>query len=228
MSDSIGKNRLTKRQFISMSGMLGVSSVGIAMSNFNLTGTPPQAEGPFFPVKDQIDKDADMTQVIGRTEIADGEIVIINGTVVDKDQNPVANVVIDAWQACATGKYNHPADPNTAELDPNFQYWAKMITNEQGVFKLKTIIPGAYPATSTWTRPPHIHFRFDAWGTRLTTQMYFGGNSLNRSDRLLIETKRDYGQEAHDSLIVNFKENPETQALTGDFNVVFDETPSLL
>lgn len=220
--------KMTKRQFMQIGGMLGISSVGIAISNLNLVGTPPQTEGPFFPVDDQLDKDADMTQVIGRTEMAKGQVIVINGTVVDQYEDPIADVVIDAWQACASGKYNHPADPNTAALDPNFQYWAKMVTNKAGEFKLKTIIPGAYQANEDWKRPPHIHFRFDSWNKRLTTQMYFKGDKLNLQDRILQETKSQYGTAAHDSLIVDFQDLGNAGILEGEFKVVFDKTPSLL
>jgi protocatechuate 3,4-dioxygenase beta subunit len=46
-------------------------------------------------------------------------------------------------------------------------------------------MPGAYPASGSWIRPPHIHFKISKPGYRvLTTQMYFLAEKLNRSDLL--------------------------------------------
>jgi protocatechuate 3,4-dioxygenase beta subunit len=39
-------------------------------------------------------------------------------------------------------------------------------------------------------RPPHIHFEVHGVFERLVTQMYFPGEPLNASDRLLISASR--------------------------------------
>ena len=93
---------------------------------------------------------------------------------------------MDLWQANAAGRYRHPHDPNTAPLDPNFQGWAIVPSGKQGKFKFKTIVPGSYPASRGWTRPPHIHFKVTKKGyVELITQMYFPGHELNEKDLLL-------------------------------------------
>ena len=47
-------------------------------------------------------------------------------------------------------------------------------------------MPGAYPASESWTRPPHIHFKIAKPGyITLITQMYFPGEQLNKTDILL-------------------------------------------
>jgi protocatechuate 3,4-dioxygenase, beta subunit len=149
--------------------------------------TPPQTEGPFYPVADQPDKDADLTQVAGRSVEALGERLRLSGTVIDATTGRViAGALVEFWQACATGRYNHPEDTNTAELDPNFQYWAQVRSASNGEFSIKTIVPGAYPAEPTWIRPPHIHVKVTAPGyPSLTTQIYFKGNPYNSRDRIL-------------------------------------------
>jgi len=150
--------------------------------------TPSQPEGPFYPIHEQLEKDFDMTTMNG-LKVAKGEKVYIGGTVVDENCNPVAGALVDLWQACHSGKYLHDDDPNPAELDPNFQYWAKLKTDNAGLWRVKTIIPGAYPASATWTRPPHIHFKISKKGFHiLTTQMYFDDPrfaDLNAKDPLL-------------------------------------------
>jgi protocatechuate 3,4-dioxygenase beta subunit len=54
------------------------------------------------------------------------------------------------------------------------------------MYRFKTIMPGAYPAGPGWTRPPHIHFKVTKQQYYpLTTQMYFPGLDLNKTDRIL-------------------------------------------
>jgi protocatechuate 3,4-dioxygenase, beta subunit len=149
--------------------------------------TPAQTEGPFYPVDPLVDDDTDLTRLPGSDEKARGAVVYIQGQVVDQDCKPVPSALVEIWQACDTGRYDHPNDPNTSvELDPNFQYYGKAVTDGEGRYLFKTIIPGAYPASGTWWRPPHIHFKVIKTGYHeLTTQMYFEGQALNESDLIL-------------------------------------------
>ena len=151
-----------------------------------LNPTPPEIEGPFYPVTPQKDKDFDLTQVDGRSGTAKGDVVWIEGQIVDTAGAPIEDASVDLWQANAAGRYRHPHDPNTAPLDPNFQGWAIVPSGKQGKFKFKTIVPGSYPASRGWTRPPHIHFKVTKKGyVELITQMYFPGHELNEKDLLL-------------------------------------------
>ena len=180
----------TRRQILKQAGLAGVGALaaGILASNALAAETPAQTEGPFYPVQDQVDKDADMTKVKGHNGSAKGERVELRGKVVDaKTGLPLANAMVEFWQACATGRYNHPADTNTAAaVDPDFQYWSQVKTDASGKFSVLTIKPGAYPADVDWMRPPHIHVKVHAAGyPALTTQLYFGGEPLNDKDLIL-------------------------------------------
>jgi protocatechuate 3,4-dioxygenase, beta subunit len=159
----------------------------MASANALIPPTPEQTSGPFYPVEDQLDKDADMTRVEGNPETAKGfEFVLVGQLISASSGLPIAGALIEFWQACTSGRYNHPDDTNPAELDPNFQYWAQVQTGAQGEFSIRTIIPGAYPAAPNWTRPPHIHVRVAKIGYRsLTTQVYFSGHELNSNDKIL-------------------------------------------
>ncbi len=148
--------------------------------------TPPEIEGPFYPVVAQKDKDFDLTQIEGREEKAKGDAIEIRGRVLDSDGRPIEGAAVDLWQANAAGKYNHPKDSNKAPIDPNFQGWAIVPSGEEGGFRFKTVKPGVYPAAADWDRPPHIHFKVTKFGFQpLTTQMYFPGDPLNAKDILL-------------------------------------------
>jgi protocatechuate 3,4-dioxygenase beta subunit len=177
--------------------------------------TPRETAGPFYPVRYPIDKDNDLTFLNNQTGKAEGETILINGLVQNKSCEPVAGALVEIWQACSTGKYNHPRDPNKARLDPNFQYWGKALTNEKGEYAFKTIKPGSYPASWLWTRPPHIHFTIQAKQyAPLTTQMYFAGERLNVKDRLLQEHSKAEQQQC----IVAFRKVKNEKI--GQFNIV--------
>ncbi|MGV6827438.1 MAG: dioxygenase family protein [bacterium] len=176
------KNR---RTFIKGS-LLGGAAALLSKPALSAHPTPPEAEGPFYPVMAQKDRDFDLTHVDGQSGVAQGQAVWIEGRVIDTDGNPVEDATVDLWQANAAGKYRHPHDNSTAPLDPNFQGWAIVQSGKNGSFKVKTIIPGAYPVSNSWTRPPHIHFKISRRGyEELTTQMYFPDQPLNDVDRLL-------------------------------------------
>ncbi len=150
--------------------------------------TPAQTEGPFYPKRDQPDKNADLTVVDGRSGHAAGEVIYVSGTVIDHQMDPVPGALVDVWQANTHGRYHHEDDPNTAPEDPDFQGWAQLRTGTDGTFSFKTILPGAYPVSENWWRPPHIHFKVAKRGYHeLTTQMYFAGNELNGKDSILQE-----------------------------------------
>ena len=149
--------------------------------------TAPQTAGPYYPTRDRPDEDPDLTRVKGREGRAAGEIVLVRGTVLDEACKPIAGALVEIWQANSLGRYDHERDAgNPRPLDPNFQSWAEMVTDQDGGFRFKTIKPGAYPADdSGWVRPPHIHFRVSRRGYHeLVTQMYFAGESLNDTDRI--------------------------------------------
>lgn len=176
-----GNTRFTRRQM--MQGGLGAVALAASAPLVAAGLTPAQTEGPFFPKKDQADKDLDMTRVEGRSEAARGDVVEISGQVLDQTGAPVAGALVDVWQANAAGRYDHEADTNPAALDPNFQSWARLVTDAEGRYRIKTIKPGHYPVRKGWARPPHIHFKVACRGYReITTQMYFAGEALNDVD----------------------------------------------
>jgi protocatechuate 3,4-dioxygenase beta subunit len=150
--------------------------------------TPPETEGPFYPLYPQKDKDFDLTQVQGRPGQARGRVITIQGLVLDTEGRAIEDATVELWQANAAGRYRHPSDRNTAPLDPNFQGWAIVKSGREGRFQFRTIFPGSYPASAEWMRPPHIHFKVSKRGfAGLTTQMYFPGQKLNDSDLLLMQ-----------------------------------------
>lgn len=167
---------------LSLGGMLSP----VARAADLCRATPAQTEGPFYPTSFPVDDDADLTRVVGHALRAEGEYILIHGEVLDPDCQPVAGAHVQIWQACASGKYNHPDDTNSAPLDPHFQYYGQAVSGADGGYAFLTVKPGSYPNSPTWERPPHVHFKVSAPGfAPLTTQMYFMGEPLNLRDNIL-------------------------------------------
>ncbi len=111
-----------------------------------------------------------------------GERIIVHGRVLDEDDRPVPETLVELWQANACGRYIHVVDQHPAPLDPNFTGAGRTVTNKDGYYKFITIKPGPYPWRNhhnAW-RPAHIHFSVfgHSFLSRLVTQMYFPGDPL--------------------------------------------------
>jgi protocatechuate 3,4-dioxygenase beta subunit len=187
--------------------------------------TPPETSGPFYPLEWNGELDADLTST-DNGATADGSVVDLTLFVTHNDgTTAIHGAEIRLWQACASGRYDHPDDSSNRPLDPDFQYRALVRTGPDGAARVRTIIPGSYAATRTWSRPPHIHLQVLLNGQSiLITQLYFAGQQLNKSDQILRQTRHAYGQEAADSLIVTFKE-VEDGPPHGVFHIVLGSTP---
>ena len=111
-----------------------------------------------------------------------GERIVVSGRVLDANAKPVANTIVEIWQANAAGRYRHKRDNHDAPLDPNFHGGGRTMTDAQGRYRFVTIRPGEYPWRNHYNawRPAHIHFSVfgPAFATRLVTQMYFPGDPL--------------------------------------------------
>lgn len=217
-------DQINRRKFL-FSG-LGLTAGALAMTGLvpralaeSCGLTPPQTPGPFYPGESRFTPANDLTVVPGRPRRAQGQVVYVKGRVLDEACQPVAGANVEIWQACESGRYNNSRDPNPAPLDPNFAYWGEADTDAEGRYTFKTIIPGAYPADTGWTRPPHIHFRVSRLGYReLVTQMYFAGHALNAKDLIL----GDIPEGERGRVLVPFSSSPagfEPGSLTGEFDI---------
>ncbi|MFC0434969.1 protocatechuate 3,4-dioxygenase subunit beta [Kutzneria buriramensis] len=152
-----------------------------------------------------------------------GERIIVSGRVLDTNNRPVPNTLVEVWQANSAGRYAHDRDRHDAPLDPNFSGVGRTVTDAQGNYRFVTIKPGAYPwrnHDNAW-RPAHIHFSLfgRAFTQRLITQMYFPGDPLFPFDPIY-NSIRD--ERARQRLISRF-DLPTTQpewALSYKFDIV--------
>lgn len=150
--------------------------------------TPAQTAGPFYPehtaftaTDEPLEKpDADLIVTGPDAPVAMGQPLRLRGQIVTTNGEPVANAAVRIWQCDATGHYRHSADRPEESRDDNFQGYGVTVSDAQGGYEFRTIVPVPYPG-----RTPHIHFAVQTpSGRQLTTQMYIAQNSSNVKDLL--------------------------------------------
>lgn len=156
------------------------------------TVTPIQELGPYPVMKyrTQPDHDVDLTKIEGQPGVATGQIITVFGRIIDKQCKPVASAIVEIWSANHYGKYRHEFDTKGQE-DPNFQGWGQAITNQNGAYSFKTIVPGLYS-----NRARHIHFKISKRGYHeIVTQLYFDGEDRNKTDGPLNQLSHEEQQQ---------------------------------
>jgi protocatechuate 3,4-dioxygenase, beta subunit len=160
-----------------------IVQIGFALIKLTMR-TPDQILGPYFPLGSLPTQTSDLTAIFGPERRPAGDVIEVIGRVLNIEGSPVRGAKLTLWHANSFGRYTHPGDLNPAPLDANFVGFAELSTDQEGAYRIKTIKPGAYPA-SDWMRPPHIHFEVHGKFDRLITQMYFPNEPLNADDRFL-------------------------------------------
>src|SRR6478672_2934002 len=82
-----------------------------------LTRTPKQTEGPFYPDKLPLDTDNDLLIINDGITSAVGEVTYLSGRILDARGNPVRNAVVEIWQADNNGAYLHSGTSNADKRD---------------------------------------------------------------------------------------------------------------
>jgi protocatechuate 3,4-dioxygenase beta subunit len=177
-----------------------------------LTPTPSQPEGPFYPKTFPADRDADLTQIVGRTAKAKGTLLYLSGRTLTRDGRLLAIATVELWQCDVYGRYHHAGDEGVPR-DDNFQGYGVAITDSEGRYAFKTIRPVPYSG-----RPPHIHARVRAGnGPALTTQIYIAGDAVG-GDPVLASAPK--GTVALLSISLAPAAGREADALAGTFDFV--------
>jgi protocatechuate 3,4-dioxygenase beta subunit len=136
-----------------------------------MTFVEEQTEGPFYKTGSKETNDI----VDDKTE---GVPFTLSGYVYDREGRPTAGAWLDFWQSDGNGIYDNKG----------YRLRGHQFTSEKGMFRLRTIIPGAYSG-----RTNHIHVKLsrsrelsltEARGSITTTQLYFPGAKRNGSDGL--------------------------------------------
>jgi protocatechuate 3,4-dioxygenase beta subunit len=111
-----------------------------------------------------------------------GTKLLVSGFVLTRRCQPVAQALLDFWQADNGGEYDNVG----------YKLRGHQFTDDNGRFQLETIVPGLYPG-----RTRHIHVKVQAPNRPiLTTQLYFPGEARNNSDGIF---SNDLLMDVHDA-----------------------------
>jgi catechol 1,2-dioxygenase len=128
-----------------------------------------------------------------------GETLFVSGQVRSTSGEPIAGAELDVWMTDATGNYSNMTPEMFAPLvipidesQPPFNLRGKMVTDDEGRFEYRTVMPGIEPGGVAADgpldafvkkldlvdlRPLHIHAIVGAAGFHtLTTQTHFAGD----------------------------------------------------
>ncbi len=185
-----------------------------------LTKTPRQTEGPFYPTTLPLDTDNDLLIINDALTPSVGEITHLTGKILDAGGKPVRGAVIEIWQCDANGAYIHQGSSNAGKRDKNFQGFGRFTTNRAGEYYFRTIKPVPYPG-----RAPHIHVKVKQGSKELlTSQCYIKGHAGNAKDGIWRNVK---DQKQRDSITVDFSpiKESKTGELAANFDIVVGITP---
>ena len=155
-----------------------------------IVATPALTLGPYYPNRLPLDLDNDLLLINDAITPSVGEIMWVQGRVLDSSGSPIRGAVVEIWQTDNNGAYLHTASPVT-NREPNFQGYGKFETASDGRYIFRTVKPGIYPG-----RTRHIHYQIKAPGRgELVTQVHFEGEALNTND-MVLNGIRDAAQRA--------------------------------
>ena len=149
-----------------------------------LLPTPSQTAGPYFHLG--LTAKRSVSCIAGLK--AKGERLRILFRVLDGNNQPVPDAMIEIWQANAEGKYKHPDDTQDKSEDPEFFGFGRLETDQAGACTFETIKPGCVPTNDeAAVQAPHLNVSVFGRGilNRLATRLYFAGDLANDADPVL-------------------------------------------
>jgi protocatechuate 3,4-dioxygenase, beta subunit len=185
-----------------------------------LTQTPRQTEGPFYPNHLPLDTDNDLLVINEGTTPGIGEVTYVSGRILNAKGDPIRNALVEIWQCDANGAYLHTGTTNAEKRDKNFQGFGRFLTGSTGEYLFRTIKPVPYPG-----RTPHIHYKVKRAGKELlTTQCYIKGHPGNEKDGIW-RSIRDEKQRA--AITVDFAplKGSRVGELAARFDIILGVTP---
>lgn len=108
---------------------------------------------------------------------ADGEVIVIEGRILDGAGQPVPDALLEIWHADPEGRYDAPG----------FRGFGRAATAEDGAYAFRTLKPGRVPGPGDSLQASHIAVGVLARGLlkRLVTRIYFEGDDGLDADPVL-------------------------------------------
>jgi catechol 1,2-dioxygenase len=208
-----------RQEFILLSDTVGLSALVDIVQNRNRSGKATESSllGPFY--RNGAPELPLGASIAGETP---GEPILIQGQVRSTNGKPMADVLVDVWQAAPNGLYDLQ-DENQPEMNLR----GRFRTDNDGRFRFQSVKPSSYPIPSDGPvgtmlralgrhpyRPAHVHFIVSAPGHEsLITALYITGDPYLDSDAV-------FG--SRESLVVGYrpyngKENTCQETIDYDF-----------
>jgi len=147
--------------------------------------TPSQTAGPYLKIGLL---DGPLTSRL--VDESDPRAIRISGVLLDGAGDPVADGLVEIWQANAAGRYAHPADEREEiPLEDGFAGFGRSGTEDSGRFEVVTVKPGRVPWVDGRLQAPHLLVGVFARGLlrRVATRMYFPDEgTANAEDPVLL------------------------------------------
>jgi protocatechuate 3,4-dioxygenase alpha subunit len=145
--------------------------------------TPSQTIGPFFRIGSFAEHHDELV------DPSDPDAIRIGGTLFDGEGAPVADALIEIWQANRAGRYAHPEDDREdVPLEEGFDGFGRCPSDAAGQYEFVTVKPGPVPAPGGGMQAPHIVVSVFARGLlkRVATRIYFPDEvEANEADPIL-------------------------------------------
>lgn len=156
---------LTRRRLIESLGAAVFLAPGALCGTPEFIETEDNQEGPFYKAG------APKRWSLG--DHLPGTPFELTGRVFNTKGVPLPGAELDVWQADDSGAYDNQG----------YTLRGVVIADDNGVYKLRTILPKHYKTGPDSYRPAHLHFKLRAAGCHeLTTQLYFKGDPYNAVD----------------------------------------------
>ncbi|MCK3777219.1 intradiol ring-cleavage dioxygenase [Ensifer sesbaniae] len=164
-----------RQEFILLSDTLGVSMLVDAINNRKPSGASESTVlGPFH-VQDAPELEMGANICLDQK----GEEMVVGGRILDTEGRPIANALIDVWQANDEGFY----DVQQKGIQPEFNLRGVFRTGPDGEYRFRAVKPKYYPIPNDGpvgqmlehlgrhpNRPAHLHYiiKADGYETLIT------------------------------------------------------------
>ena len=116
--------------------------------------------------------------------------VWLRGRVLDGHGRPIADALVETWQADPEGRFDHPADlRGRSTARAGFRGFGRCGTDDDGAYGILTLKPGAVPDPRGAAQAPHVDVSVFARGLlkRVVTRIYFPDEDVaNAADPVLL------------------------------------------
>ena len=177
-----------RQEYILLSDVLGVSMLVDAINNRKPSGASESTVlGPFH-----VEGAPELPMGANICLDHKGEDMVISGRILDTEGRPIADAVIDVWQANDEGFY----DVQQKGIQPDYNLRGKFRTGPDGRYWFRAVKPKFYPIPDDGTvgkllgalgrhpyRPAHLHYILQADGFEtLTTHIFDPDDPYINSD----------------------------------------------